>query len=422
MSTISAGTRPGTPERIKVAGMAADMYGTPDGRPPLLLLPGLSFDRGVWQPVLDRLVRLDPRRQILSLDLPGHGESPDQLPHSMTHLVALIHEAVTEAGLDAPVVVGHSISGGFASIYAGQFATRGVVNVDALPDIESFVRLLQSAEGSIRGDGFPSVWPTIEEAMFRLDLLPAVARAVVARTSDPRQDLVVSYWDEILSQPVDQQTARIAEGISAVARASVPYLLVAGTEPPPDVAETLHAALPLLEIEVWADTGHFPHLAHPDRFAALLAATAGWQRKPDGQQMTPPEMDRVIDAHFDAERRGDLEAILETVAERISHETFGSGLTRPQGKDAVRTFYELLSRELSIDSYTTVRRLYGPNLVWEEGVVQATAKGQPFGLDGNGRRISYQLLHLFEFRDGLIAREFGIPDVASISAQLPSAG
>jgi predicted ester cyclase len=305
-------------------------------------------------------------------------------------------------------------------MYAGQFATRGVVNVDALPNIEQFVQLLQSADAQIRGDGFAAVWTMMEQS-FRLDLLPPSARAVVSRTSHPRQDLVVSYWDEVLSQPLDEQTARVSDGIAAVAIAGVPYLLVVGSEPPQDVADMLHRALPQLDIEVWADTGHLPHLAHPDRFAALLAATAGWQRRSGGHQMTSVEMDRVIEAHFDAERRDDVAAILDTVSEEISHETFGSGLPALHGKDAVRDFYESLSRELSIDGYTTVRRLYGASHVWEEGVVDATAKGRPFGLDGGGRRISYRLLHLFEFREGLIAREFGIPDVASIIDQLPPA-
>jgi pimeloyl-ACP methyl ester carboxylesterase len=49
-----------------------------------------------------------------------------------------------------------------------------------------------------------------------------------------------------------------------------------GAEPPHEVAEWLRGALPRFELEVWADTGHFPHLAYPDRFAARLAATAGW--------------------------------------------------------------------------------------------------------------------------------------------------
>ena len=275
MSTLNAGTRQGSAEQIKVAGMVADLYGSADDRPPLLLMPGLTFDRGVWQPVLDSLATIDPGRQILSLDLPGHGESPEQLPHSMDHILALIHEAVTEAGLNAPVVVGHSMSGGYGSMYAARFPTRGVVNVDALPDLAPFVRLLQSAKGQILGDGFEGVWAMMEQG-FRLDLLPPSARAVVARTSSPRQDLVVSYWDELLARTPDELAAEVSGGIEAIAKAGVPYLLVLGSEPPPEVSEWLHGAVPQIEIEVWADTGHFPHLAHPDRFAARLAATARW--------------------------------------------------------------------------------------------------------------------------------------------------
>jgi hypothetical protein len=35
-----------TSAQITVAGMAADLYGFADERPPLVLLPGLTFDRG----------------------------------------------------------------------------------------------------------------------------------------------------------------------------------------------------------------------------------------------------------------------------------------------------------------------------------------------------------------------------------------
>ena len=136
---------------------------------------------------------------MLALDLPGHGESPDQLPHSMQHIVGLIHQAVEEAGLETPVMIGHSIAGGFASVYAGQHPTRGVVNVDALPDPALF-SLLRSREEQIRGDGFPGVWALMKQS-FGTDLLPVSARHLVAHNSRPRQDLVVSYWDELLRRP-----------------------------------------------------------------------------------------------------------------------------------------------------------------------------------------------------------------------------
>ena len=57
------------------AGLAANKHGSDDGRPPVVLLHGLTFDRSMWRPALDELAGLDPRRRVLALDLPGHGES-----------------------------------------------------------------------------------------------------------------------------------------------------------------------------------------------------------------------------------------------------------------------------------------------------------------------------------------------------------
>ena len=37
----------------------------------------------------------------------------------------------------------------------------------------------------------------------------------------------------------------------------------------------------------------------------------------------------------------------------------------------MRAFYEQLSQDLSIDAYTTIRRIHGPGHAWEEGVVHA---------------------------------------------------
>jgi pimeloyl-ACP methyl ester carboxylesterase len=88
MATPNAARPADTSAQITVAGMAADLYGFADERPPLVLLPGLTFDRRIWQPVLDHLARIDPGRQVLAVDLPGHGESPDQLPHSTQHMSA----------------------------------------------------------------------------------------------------------------------------------------------------------------------------------------------------------------------------------------------------------------------------------------------------------------------------------------------
>ena len=263
------------PTERRLAGLAADLYGTADARPPLVLLPGLSFDRAIWRPLLDRLERLELDRQVLVLDLPGHGGSPNQPSHSLPAVVEVVHRAVTEAGLVEPVMVGHSISGGLVSVYAAHHPTRGVINIDAPPELASFARMLQPMAEQIRGTGFDPVWAMMERS-FRTDLLPPDARALVAATSHPRQDLVVSYWEDLLTQTPEQLTDWLTDEIVGVATRDVPYLLIAGNELPPGLSEWITRTVPRATVEVWAGSGHFPHLAHPDRFAVRLAGTARW--------------------------------------------------------------------------------------------------------------------------------------------------
>ncbi len=250
-------------------------FGAEDGRPPLVLLHGLSFDRRIWEPTLQRLQRVDPHRRVLTLDLPGHGRSASRLPHSLQRVAGLVHDAVLDARMAAtPVIVGHSMSGGLASIYAAHFPTSGVVNLDAPPDVVGLAAMLQSVAEQIRGPGFAQVWAMLQ-ASFRVDLLPAPARALVEGNCRPRQDVVISYWQHLLdTSPTDLQAGLLAE-ITAVAAAKVPYLLIAGSDLSPRAGDAMRA-MPNGHVEVWAGSGHFPHLAHPQRFLDHLAATGTW--------------------------------------------------------------------------------------------------------------------------------------------------
>ena len=51
--------------------------------PPLVLLHGVGHRRQAWHAVLDRLT---PHRDVILVDLPGHGESPP-LEHDLPILV-----------------------------------------------------------------------------------------------------------------------------------------------------------------------------------------------------------------------------------------------------------------------------------------------------------------------------------------------
>lgn len=255
----------------ELAGLAVDDLGRSDARPPLVLLHGLTFDRTMWRPALTELDRIDPGRRALAFDLPGHGESADWESYDVASVAECVHRAVTEAELDEPVIVGHSLAAIVAAVYAVTFPTRGVVNVDQPLQTTAFAAFLHSIADQLRGPGFPAIWEQFLASM-HIELLPASAQQLLRSTSTPRQELVLGYWREVLDRPASEVTDQMTAGLAALRATAVPYLIVAGSEPEPGYRQWLGEVLPQAAITVLPDSGHFPHLAYPGRFAELLAA------------------------------------------------------------------------------------------------------------------------------------------------------
>ncbi|HTZ65123.1 MAG TPA: alpha/beta hydrolase [Solirubrobacteraceae bacterium] len=94
--------------------LAYDRTGT---GPTLLLLHGTNSSRSIWKPLLPRL---SAERDVLAVDLPGHGQSP---PSSFTPPAWAddIAAFLDELGLRRVIVVGHS-SGGWTAL---ELAKRG---------------------------------------------------------------------------------------------------------------------------------------------------------------------------------------------------------------------------------------------------------------------------------------------------------
>lgn len=255
------------------AGLAGRLEGSQDGRPALVLVHGLTFDRTMWQPGLAELRAIDPGRQVLVLDLPGHGASPAWPAYDIDSVAGAVHAAVTQAGLERPVVVGHSLAALVATVYAARYPASGVVNVDAWLQIEPSVAMVKSLAGELRGGGFTGAWQVFEASM-HMELLPQTARDLLQSGRCLRQDVVAGYWGPMMDQPVAELTAYVDSAIAGVRAADIPYLFIAGHEVDPGYGAWLTRVLPRATIEVWPGSGHFPHLAHPARLAQCLAATA----------------------------------------------------------------------------------------------------------------------------------------------------
>jgi pimeloyl-ACP methyl ester carboxylesterase len=260
---------------MQLGALVGETTGDDQGRPPIVLLHGLTFDRRTWRPVVEAFRARDRERRLVLLDLPGHGESPPHPPHDLPHVASVVHDALESAGVDRPVLVGHSIAGALVSLYAGTYPVAGLVNVDQPPVIGPFAEFVKSIEPQLRGPAFEQVWPMFF-ASFNTELLPPDARELVEATCNPRQDIVVGYWSMIFERPTEEITAMIDESAVRVAASGVPYVLVAGHPLPDPVMGWMRERIPQADVMVWEGTGHFPHLADPDRFAEVLVSTADW--------------------------------------------------------------------------------------------------------------------------------------------------
>ena len=236
-----------------------------------MFLHGLTFDRHMWDPVLDAL---PSGSRAVAFDLPGHGGSAPLAEPGLEPVVDAIHGAVLDAGLDAPIVVGHSIGGPLATIYASKYPARAVVSIEASLRLEPFAEMIRELALELRGDGFDRTWASFR-AGFRLELVPAGHRELLRAGEHVSQRVVLSYQFDLLDLPLDPVVRRRDEAVSRLRAAAVPYVSVHSNPVDSEERAWLIDRLPQAEIVVWPVGHHFTHLADPTRFAALLGELAG---------------------------------------------------------------------------------------------------------------------------------------------------
>lgn len=87
-----------------ISGVAVERSGT--GTPTLVFLHGFACDRSDWDAQVDALSR---RFSVITLDLPGHGQSSLIEPPTTEAIARSISEIVTGFGDNGVIFVGHSL-------------------------------------------------------------------------------------------------------------------------------------------------------------------------------------------------------------------------------------------------------------------------------------------------------------------------
>ena len=134
--------------------------------------------------------------------------------------------------------------------------------------------------------------------------------------------------------------------------------------------------------------------------------------------MDVTEMRAVVERHLKAEGSGDVEGAVAVYTEDVVHDAVGFPGSPRQGKEAARDFYRFLTANFRTEDEQPLHQFATSDALVLEQLMTGTVIGEMLGIPGNGRKVSFRILHVFEFRDGLVSREQVWIDSAAIVEQL----
>jgi pimeloyl-ACP methyl ester carboxylesterase len=258
-----------------------------EGGAPLLLLHGSGKTLAAWDEVAPLLTTAF---RVVAYDAPAHGrsETPRGQPQFRLFLDA-VDDVAAAVGLQRPILVGHSMGGGTALLYAAKRrGCRGAVSADAAYVREASDPLpTHAGEEEIRAAGFG--WTgSIEELERKSEAIVAgAARASFRRAHVRRAD---GLFERRPSAAFVLAFTRLATTLERqmstqdlYAAIDCPVLLVCGESGwaqgkplTPELrrgVERLPARFPQIEL-AWVDCGHMIPWERPRELAALITAFA----------------------------------------------------------------------------------------------------------------------------------------------------
>jgi steroid delta-isomerase-like uncharacterized protein len=134
--------------------------------------------------------------------------------------------------------------------------------------------------------------------------------------------------------------------------------------------------------------------------------------------MDSAQMRTLVEKHMHAEGAGDVDGAVAVYTEDIEHDVVGYPHSPTRGIEGARDFYIYLTSNFRAENAEVLHRYVTNHAMILEQLMTGTVVGEMFDLPGRGRRISFRMLHVFEFRDGAISRENIWLDSAAIIDQL----
>lgn len=234
----------------------------------VLFVHGFPLDSRIWDLQLDDLSDLG---RIITMDLPGFGESIGELPFTIRGLADVIHELIGQIGARRCVLAGLSMGGYVALAHATAYPE----------DLAGLILIDTRAEGD-----------TAEGKQNRMKMVEAVRKGgskVVAEQMMPkmlsegtlkkRPDLVKKVRDIMEAcPPITIENALIAmrdrdDFTDRLASIACPTLILVGDQDaitPPAMSEAMAKNIPDAKLKVISDCGHLSSMEQAEQVSKAI--------------------------------------------------------------------------------------------------------------------------------------------------------
>ncbi|CAM4199682.1 alpha/beta fold hydrolase [Gillisia limnaea] len=104
---------------------------------PLVFLHGFLESSKIWEPFIEKL---SAKRQVICIDLPGHGKSGNISDmHTMELMADAVHEILKHLKIERASLVGHSMGGYVSLAYMEKFPgiTKSLILMNSTPEEDS---------------------------------------------------------------------------------------------------------------------------------------------------------------------------------------------------------------------------------------------------------------------------------------------
>ena len=231
------------------------------GEPALVLVHGWALDRHLWD---GHVPRLAARHRVITLDLPGHGESGrKRADWTMAAFGEDVKAVVETVGAKDVVLVGHSMGGPVVLEAARRMPerVRGIVLVDTILNAEDRLpgEQIEVMARQLQTNYVEMATELADDYLFVPATPPAVRERVLrhATTTDP--NLSVALLKQVWAYSPLPALREIKAPIRAVNADKFPTQL-----------EVNRRHMPGFEAHIVPGTGHYPMLEAPEPFAAAL--------------------------------------------------------------------------------------------------------------------------------------------------------